>query len=66
MIDDPRAHEEFAVAERCTFCGMANYGSADAARRGMRNFQRRHPKERLHVYFCREGRAFHVGHVRPQ
>jgi hypothetical protein len=66
VIDDPRQHDEFAVADRCTFCGKANYGSADAARRGMRNFQRRHPKERLHVYFCREGRAFHVGHVRPQ
>lgn len=46
---------------RCAFCGKANYGSQGAARRGMRTLQKRQPKERLHVYFCREGRTFHVG-----
>lgn len=47
-------------------CGKACYASAQAAKRGYRNMdnaRKQHGyKGRLHVYFCKPCRAFHVGH----
>lgn len=43
-------------------CGKSTYRTESEAKGHLRRVQRRISKVKMHVYFCRACRGFHVGH----